>query len=189
MATLWRWPLTPQASAAGVAVTAAAPTGSGISPLPQLPAFVYQPGCHLFLRATGEVTSTSATPTVVLGFYFGATGSAIGSKAQSFVTAALAINVAATAWPFILEFDGTVRAVSGSAGAVHGQGICYQGFGAAGGLSAALVPLPFPVTAAARSVATFNSMQNLEIDVGVTLSSVTGTPSVTVTDLWCDASG
>lgn len=188
MAQVWRFPLLPLSNSAPAGVTAAALTASGVNPLPQLPVFTVAGG-RLSLRATGELTSTSATPTVTLGFYIGSVGQAIGSKTAIAVSAALAINVAATAWPFIMEYDGTLRTESSSAGVIHGQGIVYSGFGAAGGLSATMEPRPFPITAALRTVSTLNLSQVNEIDVGITLSSVTGTPSVTITDLWAELSG
>src|SRR5258708_22236978 len=189
MAIMWRYPLQPLESGAGTAVTAAALTsGLGALPVPQLPP-VGTAGARLSLRCTGEITSTSATPTVILGFYVGSVGQAIGSKAVIAVSAALAINVAATAWPFIMYWDGTIRSLSPTAGVLHGQGGVKSGFGAAGGLSAAFVETPIPITAALRTLSTVNNDQTNEIDVGITLSSVTGTPSVTITDMWAELSG
>lgn len=188
MAQVWRFPLLPLTASAPSGVTAAALTASGCNPLPQLPVLTTQ-GARLSVRATGELTSTSATPTVVLGFYMGSVGQAIGSKAVLAASAALAINVAATAWPFIMEYDGTIRTESSSAGVIHGQGIVYTGFGASGGLSAAMEARPMPITAALRTVSTLNFSQVNEIDVGITLSVTTGSPSVTITDLWAELSG
>ena len=97
-----------------------------MNPLPQLPPVTVQ-GSRLSLRATGELTSTSSTPTVVLGFYIGSVGQAIGSKAVIAATTTLAISASATAWPFIMEYDGTLRTESSSAGVIHGQGIVFSG--------------------------------------------------------------
>src|SRR5258707_11081016 len=98
-----RSPLQPVESGAGTAVTAAALTsGLGGLTLPQLPP-VGTPGGHLSLKATGELTSTSATPTVILGFYIGSVGQAIGSKAVIAASAALVINFAATALPVAMR--------------------------------------------------------------------------------------
>lgn len=188
MGQVWRYPLQPLQNSAGVAVTAAALTGSGVVPLPQLPP-VFQAGARLCLKATGELTSTSATPTVTLGFYIGTVGQAIGSRVAIAVSPALVINVAATAWPFIMEYDGTFRTLSPSAGVIHGQGTVRSGFSASGGLAAQLQEFPMPITAALRTVSTLNTSQVNEVDVGVTLSSVTGAPSVTITDLWAELSG
>jgi hypothetical protein len=187
MAQVWRFPLTPLQSAAGVAVTAAALTGSGLADLPQMPPSYLVQGGRLVLKATLEVTSTSSTPTLTLGFYIGSVGQAIGSKTAIAVSAALAISASATAWPAILEYDGTLRTLSSSAGVIHGQGVALSWANV--GLTGTGVPNPMPTTAAARTVSTLNTSQVNEIDVGVTLSSTTGSPSVTVTDLWAELSG
>lgn len=191
MAIMWRYPLQPLESGAGTAVTAATITsGLGGLPVPQLPP-VGVPGGRLSLRCTGEVTSTSATPTVILGFYIGSVGQAIGSKTVLFASGALAINVAATAWPFIMYFDGTFRSLSPTVGVLHGQGGVKSWFGASpnGGLNVAAAEFPIPITAALRTSSVMNNDQTNEIDVGITLSSVTGTPSVTITDMWAELSG
>lgn len=186
MGQVWRFPAQPLQNAAGTAVTATSLTASGVNPLPQLPP-IFQAGARLVLKATGELTSTSATPTVTLGFYVGTVGQAIGSKTVIAVSAALAISATATAWPFIMEYDGTFRTLSSSAGVIHGQGIVYSWFNT--GLTGDGTVNPMPTTAAARTVSTLNTSQLNEFDVGVTLSSATGTPSVTITDLWAELSG
>jgi hypothetical protein len=186
MAQVWRYPLLPLTASAPTGVTAAALTASGCNPLPQLPPVTVQ-GARLSLRATGELTSTSATPTVVLGFYMGSVGQAIGSKTALCASAALAISASATAWPFILEYDGTIRTESSSAGVIHGQGIATSWVNV--GLTGTGVANPMPTTAALRTVSTLNFSQVNEIDVGITLSVTTGAPSVTVTDLWAELSG
>jgi len=189
VAQVWRFPGTPMADAAGVAVTAASLTGSGMAKLPKIPASMLVRGGRLILQATLEITSTSATPTVILDFRVGAPGSAIASKIVLAASAALAINVAATGWPGIMKYEGTYRDLSATAGVVNGQGTVKSGFGAAGGLSAAMVETPIPITVALRTVSTVVTTVDQEIDVGVTLSSVTGTPSVLITNLWAELSG
>lgn len=187
MAQVWRFPLFPlQQAASGTAVTAASLTASGVVDLPQLPPIAVA-GSRLCLKATGEITSTSATPTCTLGFYIGSVGQAIGSKTVIAVSGALAISASAVAWPFIMEYDGTLRTLSSSAGVIHGQGITFWWGNV--GLTGTGTPNPMPTTAAARTVSTLNTSQVNEIDVGVTLSSTTGTPSVTITDLWAELSG
>jgi hypothetical protein len=190
MAIMWRKPLQPVQSAAGTAVTAASVTsGLGGLPIAQLSPADLIAGGHLSLKATGELTSTSATPTVILDFRIGTVGQAIGSKVVIAASAALVINASATAWPFIMYYEGTVRALSPSAGVIHGQGYVKTGFTSASGLTAAFIDNPMPITAALRTVSTLNTDQTNELDVGITLSSVTGTPSVTITDFWADLAG
>jgi hypothetical protein len=187
MAVVWRYPLQPLPAAAGTAVTAAALTsGLGGLPVPQLPPIMV-PGTRLILVAHGEVTSTSATPTCTLGFYIGSVGQAIGSKTVLAVSPALALLATTTGWQFIMKWSGTFRTLSPSAGVIHGQGkVDWWGnvsLTGAGGV------FPMPVTQAARTVSTLNTDQVNEVDVGVTLSSTTGTPSVSITDFFADLSG
>src|SRR5258708_16621871 len=100
MAQYWRFPALPPVRVAGTAVTAAALTSglAGLTPSPELPALppINADGAKLTLEANIEVTSTSATPTVILGFYIGSVGQAIGSKTVIAVTAALPISATAT---------------------------------------------------------------------------------------------
>jgi len=138
----------------------------------------------LRITANGEYTSTSATPTLVLGFYVSAPGTAIGSATALCTTTTMAISASATAWPFMMKYEGTIRALStGSSanGTIHGQGWTMLA-ATSSGLTAAMSVFPMPITAAARTVSTITTTQNNQFDVGVTLSSTTGSPSVTITD-------
>jgi hypothetical protein len=189
MAAVWRFPCTPFADAAGVAATALGPTGSGMAKLPRIPSALLVRGARAILQATFEVTSTSATPTVTVDFRLGAVGSAIGSKIVVCASPALVINVAATAWPGIMKYEGTFRDLSPTAGVINGQGTVKSGFSASGGLAAQMLEFPMPVTAALRTVSTLVTSVDLEADVGITLSSVTGTPSILVTNLWAELAG
>jgi hypothetical protein len=191
MATLWAFPLQPQQNAAGTAVTAAALTSGLIgTEFPVLPGGIYQPGARLRLRAHGEITSTSATPTCTLGFYFGALAAAIGSETAICATTGLAISASAVAWPFTMVYNGTFRSLAtgvSANGVLHGHGEVHWWGNV--GLTGAASLNPMPITAAARTVSTFNTQAATQIDVGITLSSVTGTPSVTITDFFAELIG
>jgi hypothetical protein len=191
MATLWAWPLQPQQNVAGNAVTAAALTSGLIgSQFPVLPGGIYQPGARLRLAAHGEITSTSATPTCALGFYFGAVAAAIGSETALCASTGLPISATATAWQFTMHYEGTFRTLAtgvSANGVIHGQGYVLW-FGNTG-LTALGNVYPMPITAAARTVSTFNTQANTQIDVGITLSVTTGAPSVTITDFWAELVG
>jgi hypothetical protein len=194
MATLWRFPAQPQPYTAGTAVTAAALTSGlvGVS-LPQIPGGIITPGARLSLKANLEITSTSATPTCSLGFYFGAvTGSAIAIGSETLLGAAsvIAISATATAWAATMTYDGTFRALAtaGAAnGVIHGSGWVFSGWNT--GLTAIGTVYPLGNTAAGRTVSTYNTAVANQLDIGVTLTSVTGTPSVTVTDFWGELTG
>jgi hypothetical protein len=194
MAVLYRFPAQPQPYTAGTAVTAAALTSGlvGVA-LPVIPGGIITPGARLDLRAHLEITSTSATPTCSLGFYFGAvTGAAIAIGSEVLLGAAtgIVISATATAWALTMQYNGTFRqlATAGAAnGIIHGSGEVHSFWNT--GLTAAGVVLPLGVTAAGRTVATYNTAVANQLDIGVTLTSVTGTPSVTVTDFWGEVTG
>lgn len=185
MATVWRYPLQPTQYGAGTAVTAAALTsGFGGLVLPQLPP-IYAPGGRLVIESQLEHTSTSATPTLTLGIYMGSVGQAIGSKTLLAASSALAISASAAAWPIMLYLSARVRALSPSAMSLYMQGWILQGTA----LTTFASAVPFPITQALRTVSTLNTDQSNEIDLGITLSSVTGSPSVTMTDFAAELSG
>jgi hypothetical protein len=174
----WSRPIPGFPIADGPSVTAASPTADPII----VPAYLLEKGCRLILDAQGVLTSTSATPTVILGFYYGGTaGVALA------VSAAMAINVAATAWPWMMHWEGKVRA-TGATGSIKGMGRLSSGFGASGGLSAAFDDRPIPITDALRTV-TIDTTTRKQLSVGCTLSSVTGTPTVICTDFAAEIRG
>lgn len=184
MAVLWSYPAGPLSPVAGSAVTAAALTAGTPVPAPIIPGGVLIPGSKLFLEADLELTSTSATPTVVLGFYIGAVAGAIGSATVIAVTGSLAISASETAWPITIRYKGTIRTLSGSAGVIQGTGEVLNPTSLTAWTSA-----PFPATAAARTVSTLNTQQNNQLDVGITLSATTGSPSVTCTGFYAEVRG
>jgi hypothetical protein len=184
MQTIWSAPVGPLSSAAGSAVTAAALTAGTPVPPPIIPGGTLQLGSRLLLEADLEMTSASATPTLALGFYIGAVGGAIGSATLVAATPANALSASAAAWPVKLRYRGTIRVLSPSAAVI--QGTAEQLYGTS---LTAWTSTPFPVTAAARTVSALNTQQNNQLDVGITLSSVTGSPSVTVTGFYAEILG
>src|SRR5581483_5736275 len=124
MAVVWSYPVQPFDVTAGTAVTAAALTAGTPAPAPVMFP-IQQAGSMLRITANGEITSTSATPTCALGFYISAPGTAIGSATALAVSAGLAISASATAWPFMMKYEGTLRQLStgsSSNGVIHGSG-------------------------------------------------------------------
>lgn len=185
MAQQWRYPLSPIANANGTAVTAAALTsGLGGLALPQLLP-VDRPGGRLIIEAQAEVSWTTTGGTCVFDLRMGTVGQAIGSKTLIAASSALSIAAAAAAWPCMIYYSGKFRTLSPSAGVIYGQGWIKLG----SSLTAFAAAVPFPITQALRTVSTLNTDQVNELDLGVTLSSVTGTPSVTVTDFSAEYSG
>jgi hypothetical protein len=187
--TLWSAPVGPLNSVSGTAVTTAvAAPGVDGAPTPQIiiQNGLLNVGTEIRIRAHGELTSTSATPTVIFSLVWNTPGTAIASGVVIAATAAQVINVAATGWPWMLEWDGEIRALStsagGNTGSVNGMGKFHSAFGASGSLTAFAAPSAFPTTKALRTVSIDTSI-NKAVQLGVTLSVTTGTPSVTVDDL------
>jgi hypothetical protein len=179
VAVLWTYPaaLAGTSAAAGTAVTAAALTAGTPTPVPVLPP-IQVAGTRLRVHAHLEMTSTSATPTLTIDIRLGAVAGAIGSATVLGSTPANAMSASAAAWPIKLFWEGTFRNL-GTAVTMHGAGEQLYGTSLT-----AWTSTPFPVTAAARTTAaTINTEINNQLDIGITLSSITGSPSVTVTEL------
>jgi hypothetical protein len=184
MAVLWSYPPGPMSPVAGVAVTAAALTAGTPLPAPIIPGGVLINGSKLFMEADLEMTSTSATPTLTLGFYMGSVGGAIGSATAIVVSAANALSASAAAWPITLRYKGTIRTLSPSAGVIQGTAELLYSTSLT-----AWASTPLPQTAAARTVSTLNTNQNNQLDVGITLSSTTGSPSIVVSGFYAEVRG
>lgn len=179
MAVLFAWPPAPMSSSAGSAVTAAALTAATPPPPPIIPAGLIIPGAEIIMEADLEGTTTG-TPNLTIGFYIGSVGGAIGSATLIAATAANAMTASWSAWPVKLRYRGTFRTLSASAGVIQGTGELLYPTSLTAWTSS-----PFPTTAAARTVSTLNTQQNNQLDVGVTLSTTTGSPSVTCTGFSC----
>jgi hypothetical protein len=115
MRTLYVAPVPPLNILAGTAYNTSV-TLTDVSPAPQivLPANLLDNGMVLRLTAFGTF-STTGTPTLLTGFYYGAVaGTALA--ATSAITTGTATN-----WPFRLEYEGRVR-TTGTAGTILGAG-------------------------------------------------------------------
>jgi|GEM_PF-1664136 len=137
-------------------------------PVPVLDPSRLQPGSKLKLEAEGEF-STTATPTLVLGFalgILGATGS-LGTPVVLAESAAITTGSGAASWPWRLEYRGIVTAV-GTAGSITGEGDLELGTSLT-----ALSTSPIPVTLALRTVAIDTTIQR-----GVGVVATWGTSSV-----------
>jgi hypothetical protein len=139
-------------------------------------------GTEMRIRAHGEMTSTSATPTLKFGFYWGTVGAAISGAVIIAESPATAMSASAASWPWMVEWDGEFRAMSNTGGlntgSLNGMGKVHRG----SSLTAFAVPEAMPVTKALRTVALDTSV-NKQLMMGITLSATTGSPSITVDDL------
>src|ERR1043166_769984 len=101
-------------------------------------------GTKVGLYANGEF-STTGTPTINLGFWFGTrAGSITGDIALS---SSITTGTGAAAWPWIMEWEGFCNG-EGTAGTLIGQGKLYLGTS----LTAFATPVPIPITQALRTV-------------------------------------
>lgn len=141
MRQYWRGPLPPLQDVAGAALLSSVAL-TDISPLPPnvIPANVLEKGCSLILKAQGFF-STTATPTLLLGFYLGGIAGVALAASPAITTGT------ATAWPWELEYRGRIRSI-GSAGQIVGYGKLSLGTALA---TYAITPIP--TVAASRAVA------------------------------------
>lgn len=162
----------PQFHTASGTALASSTTLTDISPVPSivLPANVLEPGMELYLRAAGQLSNTS-TPTLLLGFYYGAVAGAALAASSAVTT-----TTGATAWPWILEYRGVVRAV-GSSGSINGQGVLYLGTALT-----AFTVRPIPETAAGRTV-TIDTTAAKALTVGAQWGTSSASNTITCDDI------
>lgn len=114
--TLYVAPVPPLNILAGAAYASSASL-TDVSPAPQivLPANQLDNGMVLRLRAFGTFSNT-ATPTLLLGFYYGGiAGTALAA------TSAITTTTSAVNWQWSMEYEGRVR-TTGTAGTILGAG-------------------------------------------------------------------
>jgi hypothetical protein len=153
-------------------------------------------GTRIRLRAYGNMISTTTASSVIWGFYMNstATNNIATTNATLAATASTAIvNTSSVAFPWMLEWEGQVRALTaplvGATNAqVMGQGKAY-------------VPLTIttttqtqmPITAALRTVQqnTTGLVTNIPqtVMVGVTVAVNTGLTSITTDEFTCELLG
>jgi hypothetical protein len=168
----WTSPIGPFHVASGTPL-ASSVTLTDISPAPQitLPGYtLLEPGYELEMWASGSF-STTGTPTLLLGFYYGGVAG-VALAASS----AIATGTTAAAWPFMMHYRGVVRSV-GSAGQILGQGWLHLGTSLA-----VFSPRAIPETAAARTV-TIDSTVAKTITIGAQWGTSSASNTITCDDL------
>lgn len=147
-------------------------TLTDVSPTPQvlLPANFLEAGSTVEIHAQGEFSNT-ATPTLLIGAYFGGVaGVALGA------TGAITTTTGATAWPWKLFYRGRVRTV-GSTGTIKGSGELHLG--------TSLVVMSvnaLPATQAARTV-TIDTTTAKTITIGAQWSASSASNTLTCYDI------
>jgi hypothetical protein len=181
----WCAPLPPLVAADSTAFTGTSPADVVIAPTTNVPPDLLEIGTRVRLWAAGEYTSTSATPTLGIGFYY---GGASGGVALANATA-LPITATATAWPWIMDYQGVIR-TTGSSGTIKGVGRLFFGFSLTGYGQTSAVPTirAIPETQAART-ATIDTTTRKALTVGAAWSVATGSPTLTVYDFLAEIVG
>lgn len=167
----WVAPIPPFHIADGAAY-ASSVTLTDVSPTPNitLPANLLEIGTEIEISAMGQF-STTGTPTLLLGFYYGGVaGTALAASS------AITTGTGAAAWPFILRYRGVIRAV-GSSGSINGQGELLLGTSLT-----AFTVRPIPETAAARTV-TIDTTAAKAITLGAQWGTSSASNTLTANDI------
>lgn len=171
MRQYWLAPVPPMAVADGAAYnTSVTLTDVSATPQKQLPAMFLEAGTEIELNAYGNF-STTGTPTLLLGFYYGGVAG-VALAASSAVTT----GSAAASWPWLLYYRGRVRAV-GTSGQIVGQGVLQLGTSLT-----AFTTRPIPETLAARTV-TIDTTIVKTITVGAQWGTSSASNTLTCNDM------
>jgi hypothetical protein len=165
-------PIGPFATASGAAFNTFT-TKKSVDPLPipVIPAGKLRLGSKILIRANGEY-STTGTPTLIWGLWFGTRALAItGDIALSSV---ITTPSGAAAFPWMMEWEGIVTTV-GTAGALLGQGTLVQGI-----TLTTTSTFPIPITAALRTVSSFDTTIERAVGVSATWGTSSLSNSITV---------
>ena len=164
-------PLPPFHTADGTAL-ASSTTLTDVSPAPAitLPAGLLEQGSELELNAFGQF-STTGTPTLLLGFYFGGVAGVALAASGANTTGS-----AAAAWPWVMHYRGIVRTV-GSTGQIFGMGHLMLGTSLT-----VMSTLAIPITAAARAV-TIDTTSAKAVTVGAQWGTSSASNTLTCNDI------
>lgn len=143
-------------------------------PIPVIRADELVLGTKLRIKANGEY-STTGTPTLTWGFWFGTRALAItGDIALSSV---ITTPSGAAAFPWEMEWNGICNAV-GIAGTLLGQGKLSYGTSLT-----AMTTVPIPITAALRTVSSFDTTIARAVGVSATFGTSNAANEIKVYDL------
>lgn len=172
----WVAPVPPLLSVAGVAFNTFTAyqdisTTATTNPSTKIPANFLEPGCEVWLKAVGHFSNTG-TPTLSIGFFWGTAAVPLGQS--NLITT----TTAATAWPWILEYEGRVRAV-GTSGSIYGQGSLKLGTSLT-----AITEQFVPVSQALRTSTIDTSIEKV-VGVGAQWGTSSSSNTITVEKFTC----
>lgn len=167
----WVAPVPPLHTANGTAYnTSVTLTDVSAAPNIVIPANMLEAGSEIEIEAFGEFSNT-ATPTLILGVYYGGVAG-VALAASTAVTT----TTAAVAWPWMIRYRGVIRTI-GTAGTINGQGRLY--------LPTSLVAATtrfIPETAAART-ATIDTTTAKAITIGAQWGTSSASNTLTCNDI------
>lgn len=167
-------PVTPFHTAARATNTFTTKQDVSPAPVPVIPAGTLRPGSQIRLVARGDF-STTGTPNLTLGFWFGTR--ALSITGDIALSSAITTGSGAAAWPWEMSWDGICNAI-GPSGTLLGGGHLMLGTS----LTAYSV-VPIPITAALRTVSSFDTTIERAIGVSATWSASSASNQVTVNTL------
>jgi len=164
--TLYVAPVPPLNATAGAAVANVA-TIQEAAPAPQLilPANLLDVGQVLRMKAFG-VLSTTVTPTIILGFYYGTVSGPALAASAAITTGSGVTNV-----PWEIEYEGRVRS-TGTAGTIMGRGLMTLG------TSVSVITFN-PIPATALATVTIDTTTAKQLSVGATWSAASASNTLT----------
>lgn len=193
--TLWSAPSSQQSSSSLTTSSFTTATLTDVSPQPCLilPGQLNL-GTRIRLSAAGSYTATTTASSLKWGFYMNQAQGPFATTPAILAETASTAAAVATAWPIQLFWSGVVQALSVSqnltTAKVVGQGwsnVLPTSVTAWGG------PVPFPLTAALRTVVQTATGLNTEtaqtVSIGLTVAVNTGFSSCTIDELTCELIG
>jgi len=163
--TLYVAPVPPLNTGTGTVANTASITDASPAPQIILPANLLDVGQILRLKAFG-VLSTTGTPTIILGFYYGAVAGTALAASAAITTGSGVANV-----PWEIEYEGRVRS-TGSTGTIMGRGTMQLGTSVS-----AITFNPIPATALAT--VTIDTTTAKQVTVGATWSAASSSNTLT----------
>lgn len=145
-------------------------------PVPVIPGGKLRRGSKIYLHANGEF-STTGTPNLTLGFWFGTRALSItGDIALSSVIATT--NNSAN-FPWSMYWEGHVNSDPGTAATLIGGGMLFLGTA----LTTFANPVPIPITQALRTVSGFDTTIERALGVSATWGTANAANTVVVNNL------
>ena len=175
--TLWTAPVPPLGIAAGPTVNTAALVDASPVP-PVLVPPILSAGSRIRVRAFGDYSTSATGVNITWGIYWAPPTTAIATATVlAASTATASVSTTSVVWPWWLDWEGEIRALSTVVGTATGSIYSQAKLWTPTSLTAGTMQF-FPITAALRTVAIDTSV-TMKLSLGITLSGTTGAPALT----------